>query len=271
MELLGQPVRHISFGEGTIRNISDRYITICFTQGEKKFLYPDAFFKFLKLKDTKKQKVLDERNRQRLKIEKAEKQKEQERLIRRRKIRTMKIGPNSQAVFHVELQQAEKIAERGWIQTGHYLSGASKGKPRIPRRLKPNSVCLITGLQKGEEERDRCILGAFAVREDFLGDLCQDGVIEWHEKHRILLTPETALPFWEYFEHDGQIPRWGKVPFKYFSNTIMQRILSELVTQSEDTQQEEDVNEFYRYFCRMNRLTAEKTEAEGQDEGDIVE
>lgn len=258
MQLLGQAVRHISFGEGIIKDISGRYITICFAQSEKKFLYPDAFVDFLKIKDTQKQKLLDEKNNQRLELEKAEIQKAHERQIRRQKIRKMKITPNSQAVFHVELQKAKSIVERGVISTGCYLSGISKGKPRIPRKLKPNSVCLITGLQKGDEERERCILGAFVVREDFLGEYCQDGIIVGHKKHKVFLGSETALPFWDYFEHDGKFPRWGNVPFKYFSNTTMQKILFDMVNRLVDTEQETTVSEFYQYFCNMNRLSAKK-------------
>ena len=57
MQLLGQPVRHISFGKGVIADISDRFVTIRFEQGDKKFLYPDAFYNFLTLKDTEKQET----------------------------------------------------------------------------------------------------------------------------------------------------------------------------------------------------------------------
>ena len=51
MQLLGQPVRHNAFGTGVITGLSGNIITIDFAQGEKRFQYPDAFSRFLTLKD----------------------------------------------------------------------------------------------------------------------------------------------------------------------------------------------------------------------------
>ena len=258
----GQAVKHISFGEGIIKNVSGRFITICFAQGDKKFLYPDAFSRFLKLKDAEKQKELEEKNKQRMTKKKAERKKEQE---RRWKIYTMKIVPNSQAAFHIEFQDAENIVECGRVSTGCYLSGASKGNPRIPRRLKPNSVCLITGLPKDKEERNRRILGAFMVKGDFLGEYCEDGIVKGHEQYKVYLHSDETLPFWDYFKHDETFPRWGNVPFKYFSNTTMQKILSDITKLLAGTTQEAVVHEFYQYFCKLNHLSAEPT-----NQGDAV-
>ena len=55
MQLLGQPVRHNAFGTGVITGLSGNIITIDFAQGEKRFQYPDAFSRFLTLKDAGKQ------------------------------------------------------------------------------------------------------------------------------------------------------------------------------------------------------------------------
>lgn len=254
MQLLGQAVKHISFGKGVIQDISGKYITVCFAQGEKKFLYPDAFSRFLTMKDEKKQKVLDEKNNRRMALEQNEKQKEQDLQKFRQKVRTMKVIPNSQAVFHVDLANAKDLVEIGMVSTGCYLSGQYKGTPRPPRKLNPNSVCLITGVQKGDEERDRCIVGAFAVKEDFVGECCRDGIVKGHNKYKVFLDTENALPFWEYFEHDGTFPNWGNVPFKYFSNTVMQKILYDMKKLSAGTKEETVVNEFYDYYCGMNHL-----------------
>ena len=56
-QLLGQPVKHISFGKGIITNVSDQIVTVHFPEGEKRFLYPEAFSAFLTLKDEEKQKA----------------------------------------------------------------------------------------------------------------------------------------------------------------------------------------------------------------------
>lgn len=44
-------VRHKSFGDGVIVLQNDKYITVKFSEIEKKFVYPDIFEKFLTLAD----------------------------------------------------------------------------------------------------------------------------------------------------------------------------------------------------------------------------
>jgi len=51
MQLEGMEVSHMKFGEGKVMELEEKYITILFPQGEKKFLYPNSFNKFLTLKD----------------------------------------------------------------------------------------------------------------------------------------------------------------------------------------------------------------------------
>ncbi|MCA5010542.1 hypothetical protein HP393_18950 [Clostridioides difficile] len=55
MQLEGMEVSHMKFGEGKVMELEEKYITILFPQGEKKFLYPNSFNKFLTLKDKKVQ------------------------------------------------------------------------------------------------------------------------------------------------------------------------------------------------------------------------
>ena len=49
MNLLGEHVRHQVFGEGRIVSISKNYVTVRFDIGDKVFVFPDAFEKFLVL------------------------------------------------------------------------------------------------------------------------------------------------------------------------------------------------------------------------------
>lgn len=49
MNLIGIEVIHKSFGNGSVVEESDEYITIKFLIGIKKFLYPDAFENFLSI------------------------------------------------------------------------------------------------------------------------------------------------------------------------------------------------------------------------------
>ena len=102
MQLLGQPVRHNAFGTGVITGLSGNIITIDFAQGEKRFQYPDAFSRFLTLKDAGKQNEIRAGYERRLRAERAERQKELERQERLGKIRSMKVTPYSQAAFDIQ-------------------------------------------------------------------------------------------------------------------------------------------------------------------------
>ena len=200
MQLLGQPVRHNAFGTGVITGLSGNIITIDFAQGEKRFQYPDAFSRFLTLKDAGKQNEIRAGYERRLRAERAERQKELERQERLGKIRSMKVTPYSQAAFDIPWKEAKAAAEADAVSTGFYLSGYSKDRPRIPSRLKPNSACLLTTLETGCEEKERRILGAFMVRDDFWGAYCREGMIRAHDRYKLYLPSGSMLPYWNYFE-----------------------------------------------------------------------
>ena len=253
MHLVGQPVKHKAFGQGIITDFSNKIVTICFSQGDKKFIYPDAFIRFLTLKDTSIQSEICATWNQRLQEKNAEKQILQEEQERRQRIRTMKITPNAQAAFHIDDTATDEIFASGAVSSGCYLSGYSKGEPRIPTRLKPNSACLLTECPHDSPEQRR-IVGAFMVEEDFWGDLCSDGLVKSHSQHKIRLNRENRLPFWDYFDHSGAIPRWGGPVFKYFSNNTMQQILFDMKKVLSGTGDEPVIDAFYEYFCEINRL-----------------
>lgn len=258
MQLLGQTVIHRCFGEGMITDVSGKIVAVHFAEEEKKFLYPEAFSNFLTLKNETMQKEINEKYHQRLRAEVEKRENEREERERRRQISTMKITQNAQAAFHVMRKDDERVIEIGSVSTGCYLSGHAKGEPRIPSRLKPNSACLLTELEKGGKEKDRRILGAFMVKEDFCGERCRDGMIEGHEKYRIGVPTNASLLYWDYFQHDETFPAWGKVAFKYLSNSTMQKILLDMTILFTGTEQEAAANEFYRYFCSINRLPIEQ-------------
>ena len=50
MQLIGQSIKHVTFGKGVVTDWNGNVITVCFSAGEKKFIYPDAFSNFLILK-----------------------------------------------------------------------------------------------------------------------------------------------------------------------------------------------------------------------------
>ncbi len=178
MQLLGQPVRHNAFGTGVITGLSGNIITIDFAQGEKRFQYPDAFSRFLTLKDAGKQNEIRAGYERRLRAERAERQKELER----------------------------------------------------------------------------------QVRDDFWGAYCREGMIRAHDRYKLYLPSGSMLPYWNYFEQEEFVPRWGKVVFKYFSSRVMQRILLDMCGVMDGTDQGETAAEFCDYFCAINRLSAEQAQ-----------
>ena len=57
-------VKHKSFGEGTVLSKNGNYITVSFTVGNKIFVYPDIFEKFLTLDDgTVSEEILADLNK----------------------------------------------------------------------------------------------------------------------------------------------------------------------------------------------------------------
>lgn len=58
MQLIGQPIKHVTFGKGVVTGWNGNVITVCFSAGEKKFIYPDAFSNFLILKNANAQKKI---------------------------------------------------------------------------------------------------------------------------------------------------------------------------------------------------------------------
>lgn len=60
MNLMNCSVKHIYWGIGMVTEQKDNYIKIIFGVGEKQFVYPDAFEKFLKCEDTNMQSQIEE-------------------------------------------------------------------------------------------------------------------------------------------------------------------------------------------------------------------
>ena len=76
----------------------------------------------------------------------------------------------------------------------------------------------------------------------------------------IILNTSIFMPYWNYFEQEEFVPRWGKVVFKYFSSRVMQRILLDMCGVMDGTDQGETAAEFCDYFCAINRLSAEQAQ-----------
>lgn len=54
-------IKHKTFGEGTVKSMDGKYMTVSFGSLEKKFVYPDAFENFLTLADgTVSEEILED-------------------------------------------------------------------------------------------------------------------------------------------------------------------------------------------------------------------
>ncbi len=254
MKLEGKTIQHIKFGKGVVKEQRERYITILFPNGEKKFIFPEAFLDFLQLKDKATQGKIDkmlegivtEKNKKR------EEELKEEKFLER--IKSLKVNPNSQAVLGMIQNKKQDIFNSGTAFSGEYLSGPSKGNPKPPIKLKLNSACLLTECLENEPEESRRIIGVFMVNDDFDGRNCDDGMIKVHDSYRIKLEECETLLFWDYFSDDGKEAKWGKAEIKYISNVKMQSILSDMKKTITDEKRQETAAELYKYFCYVNSL-----------------
>lgn len=260
MQLIGQPIKHGTFGKGIVTDWNDTTITICFPVGEKKFIYPDAFSKFLTLKNDAMQKQIQGLLNEREAAKAAERKALQEIQDRKNLLRSLKISPQSQAVFDIKADEKEELFSTWSVSTGCYVSGYSKGEPRIPDRLKPNSMCLLTECSAKQSEKERRIIGAFMVEEDFLGNYCQDGIINAHPIYRLQLWPEHQPLFWPYVAQEPEKQRWGRTTLKYMSNKTGERILFDIKELPLCDESKECAEKFYQYYCKLNRLQPRKKE-----------
>ena len=160
MNLLGQEITHSKFGTGTVIDNTDTMITVCFKMGNKRFVYPDAFERFLVLHSDQEQKKMDEVVTGF--VQKREEAAEQQTLKSEcdERIRKLKVDPDSQVAFSMRLNKREDVFSTWTISTGAFQSGKSIGNPRVPKRMHFNSACLITECLKGEPEQKRRIIGA---------------------------------------------------------------------------------------------------------------
>lgn len=255
--LIGQPVKHNAFGNGVIENLSGNVITVNFPQGDKKFIYPDAFKNFLKLEDKEGReefnRLMEARNR-RIQIKKEIVREKEE---TRRKFRSQKIVPNSQAVFNVSEEELQESFSRGWAFTGRYQSGFSEGRARTAGRVKPNSLCLMTVLKKGEPESERKLRGLYMAHETFYGDECDNGEILAHDKYRVLLEPQNELKIWDLVDEADVPKRFGGLHFRYISEQSGLLVLV-AVKKLLGEEKAELMDEIINYYCRLNDIKAIK-------------
>ena len=251
MQLIGQTVNHEVFGKGVVTGRDQQTMTVHFPEGNKMFLYPEAFSKYLVAQNRELQDLILSKYHAQEEARLAKERAELARWEKEAALRNRKIPSRSQGVFDIQ-PDALKDAFASWtVSTGTYLSGYSKGDPRIPDRMGPNSLCLMTVRRPGTVEAQRQIVGMFMAPEDFDGSACEDGRITAHPKYRLQLPADRSIPFWPYITSVSSKQKWGNTVFKYLPNELGEQILRDLRGSCPDSQ---TVRDFYDYFCTLNHL-----------------
>jgi len=265
MNLLHEEITHKVFGEGDIVDQDESFITVEFKDDVKKFVYPDAFGTFIKLKDqdTAKtlKKIISEREAEKKAEEKQRKQ-EKERLMleqqHREKLKNHKIHESSQIVFWLDDEELEQVFTDWQVSSGKIQSGKNKGEPNRPARLRPNSAALLTARESDKPEKERKILGLYMVNEMFTGDQSEDGIVPAHEEFRIKLTDQEAekMLFWNYYVNKNYPHRitWNSGRYRYFDNIWTATILKDIIALKTDEEEMKEAEKLLEYFCKMNLL-----------------
>lgn len=256
MQLEGKTINHIKFGEGIVKDLSENYITVIFTVGEKKFVYPNAFQKYLEVQDLKIQSQITNSIKLLQKEEtvapiQVVEPKKTKKLRNKKEIKT---HSDSQTAFGFVQNKTEEVFSNWSVYAGSYQSGGSKGKPKLPIRLKLSSACLLTECRAGEAEHQRRIIGLFMPREDFEGASCKDGMINSHDKYRIRLDDNENMLFWNYIPTSERSSKWGNIELRYLSDATMQKIISDMQQVIKDDKKNKVVRGIYEYFCKVNGL-----------------
>lgn len=279
MDLINKQVEHKVFGKGTVVKYDDLYVVINFSSessGNKKFVFPDAFGTYLTLTDQKAAglvKKMVQEKKEEYKIEKLKLKKlealQKERLqyflkrdAQKRKPGTRKVNPRSQSVFWCKGEEQESIFADWNVFTGIIKSGQRKGQPKRLAQINQNSTCLLTAREPGEPEKDRRILGAFMVSENFSPKLCKDGYIPAHSEYRFRLSERESkkMLFWNYYVNK-RFPHkitWNTGRHRYFDNTWMAKILRDVISIKKKPREREIIQYFFEHFCLMNRVNVEE-------------
>lgn len=253
MQLVGQTVEHEQYGKGVVTFCDKGIITIDFEGRKKSFVYPDAFESFLIPQDTGSQERINDMLVKKKLEEKKKEIEDQEHQKKLSHLRAMKIPAQGQAVFDLDLQQENDPFTSFRCSTGIYLSGISKGQPRIPDRVHFNTMCIFTKCEAGQPENTRQILGIAMTDENFRGEGCEDGWIPLQEDRILKLLKPAAI--WPYMEKEPK-KAWGHTTFKYISNKIGEEILHDIRLQMMGTEEEKKAKAIYQYYCECNHLTS---------------
>jgi len=265
VNLINEEITHKVFGEGNIVNHEESIITIDFNEDIKKFVYPDAFEKFITLNDRSTAKTFKNYFLKReLKKEALEKKLEEEREIqmleqqRLDKMKNHKIHESSQIVFWLDEEEQSNIFTNWQVYTGEVQSGKNKGQPNRATRLSLNSAGLLTKRASDQPETERQILGLYMVDETYSSKIVDDGMVPSHSEFRIELTEQESeqMLFWNYYINKNYPHQttWNSGKYRYFDNIWTAQILKDIIEIRTDEAQITEAENFLAHFCQVNAL-----------------
>jgi len=265
VNLINEEITHKVFGEGNIVNHEESIITIDFNEDIKKFVYPDAFEKFITLNDRSTAKTFKNYFLKReLKKEALEKKLEEEREIqmleqqRLDKMKNHKIHESSQIVFWLDEEEQSNIFTNWQVYTGEVQSGKNKGQPNRATRLSLNSAGLLTKRAPDQLETERQILGLYMVDETYSSKIVDDGMVPSHSEFRIELTEQESeqMLFWNYYINKNYPHQttWNSGKYRYFDNIWTAQILKDIIEIRKDEAQITEAENFLAHFCQVNAL-----------------
>lgn len=255
MKLIGKKVTHNKFGAGKIIAIEENKILIDFKNSTKTFLYPDSFEKFVTITDPGANEYITRELEEINRVKKSEQEQRDKEEEFKKYISSLNIKSNSHAVFGMQENVLDSVLDTWSIFAGQYMTGKHKGEPRVPKSINMNSACLLTMKPKGGREEDRFIAGIFMTVPDFIGSKCIKGIIHAHENYRIIWDPEEEdMLFWKYATDEKNMVKWGSNEMKYISNTIIQKVLEDMLRLNQNDEKQEEILNFYQYFNQLNQL-----------------
>lgn len=268
MNLVNKEVIHRTFGKGNIINHSENCLEVNFSSGTKRFVYPDVFGKYMSLVDKQMSSIIEEkievveekRRKKALQLENKRKIEEERREILRQENSTAsgRSHPASQTVFWCQPEELEEIFNKWKIFVGRIKSGKKKGEPRRLARININSACLLTTRSDDDPEKDRKIVGLYMIDNNSSAD----GYILARKKYKIRLSEQESdkLLFWNYYinKRDPERIVWKSGRQRYFDNIWMAQILRDIVSLRNDSEEKEDAQGFYEYFCNINSINMEQ-------------
>jgi len=265
VNLINEEITHKVFGKGNIVDHEESIITVDFNKDIKKFVYPDAFEKFITLKNQDTAETFKKLFLQRkLKEEVLEKKREEEKEIllleqqRMEKLKNHKIHESSQIVFWLNEEEQKDVFTDWTVFTGMVQTGKNKGQPNKATRVSTNSAGLLTARGPEQTETERKIFGLFMVNESYFDNLIDDGMIPSDSEYRIELTDQEAeqMPFWNYYINKNYPHRttWNSGKFRYYDNDWTAQILKDIIEIKTDEEEIKYAENFLAHFCHVNAL-----------------